>query len=380
MSEARADRPCLWLHASDEGAAAVLSALDRQVANRPDAPRCLLTGTPSHRGPTQASEIDAFVQDHAPLALVLAGTPLPPSLIERARVRGLGLFLVDALSPVEGAFRMPLPLFAARRGALRHFTAIHARDASAAEALSRRAGRGPVMHVSGAMARHPPAPPCDRESLDALRASIGGRPAWFAQSLPARELPAVLKAHVHALRLSHRLLLIISQADPAGAGALADAAAELGLSAAFRRRGDDPGETTQVYVADDDDAPGLFLRLAQICYLGGSLTPGISAPPPAPAATLGAAIIHGPQGDDSNQALLERLRQAGAARAIGSAADLGAAVGHFLQPETLALAALRAWEIASEGSEATERVADALIDWCRARAGGPTGHGEGAGH
>ena len=380
MKPVRAGSPCLWLHAGDEDAAAVLSVLAHQLADLPDAPRCLLTGTPDHRGPAQTAEIDAFVQEEAPLALVLAGAPLPPPLIERARANGLGLFLVDAQAPAEGAFPLRLPMLMPpmRRSPLRHFTAIHARDDRAAEALSRRAGRRPIMHVSGAMAQQAPAPPCDRAALEALRASSGGRPAWFAQDLPAREIMAALRAHVHALRLSHRLLLIISQAEDGSAEMLAEGAAELGLSAAWRQHGEEPGETAQLYVADPDDPPGLFLRLAQICYLGGSLTPGASAPSPATAAALGAAIIHGPHGPETDQALRERLRQAGAARSIGSAADLGAAVAHFLQPEALALAALRAWEVASEGSEATERVAHALIEWCKARTTRLTAHDMGA--
>lgn len=377
MSAAANTPPRLWLHAADEGAGAALSVLARHLAKTPSGPICVQTG-PGGDGLGQVAAVDALLREHAPLALVVAGQPLPRVLIERAKVHGLGRFLVDAPRPAERGGWLFWPGAGTGTGRLlRQFTQIHARDRRAAEALARRAGGGVAVQATGALARHLPAPPCNRAELEALRASLGGRPAWFARALPLSEAEAAFRAHVHALRLAHRLLLIVSPADAADSAALADCAAGMGITTAQRSRDDELGETTQLFIADDGDDPGLFLRLAQICYLGGGLSPGAPTPAPVAAAALGAALIHGPHGSAADRPLLERLDRAGAARRIGTGAELGPAVGHFLQPETLALAALRAWEIASEGSDATERLAQALLEWCRREALPPGAGGAG---
>lgn len=375
MTAVPGDAPRLWLHAADDGAGAVLFVLAQHLSAQPGAPSCLLTGAADALAAGPPAALDVFLREQAPQALVLAGQPLPRPLIERARAHGLGLFLVDAPRPVERGW---LPLPGAQLRLLRHFTQIHARDLGAAEALARRTRAGVTVQASGAMARHAPAPPCDRAALDELRAILGGRPAWFAQALPLAEVEAALRAHVTAQRLAHRLLLIVSPADADAAAALVERGAADGLATALRSQDEAPDETTQICIADAGEEPGLFQRLAQICYLGGGLCPGVPTPPSAPAAALGAALIHGPYCSVADLALLERLQRAGAARRIASAIELGAAVGHFLQPETLALAALKSWEIASEGSDATERVAQALLAWCRAPERGRSTRGGGA--
>ncbi|MGY6534393.1 MAG: hypothetical protein ACXIVG_03525 [Pararhodobacter sp.] len=356
----------LWLHAADDNSAAVLSVLASHLADLPAPPGCLLTG-PGALGlpgaPEDGRAMQFFIQQHAPHALVLAGDRLPRAGIEAARSRRLGLFLVDADMPPDSRRWRLWPL--AGRRVLAGFTQIHCRDQSVADALEPMVGADVPLLVSGAMARFPAAPPCHRAELQALGRALAGRPAWFAQSVPMAEARDVLLAHAQALRQAHRLLLIVSPEDHAQAAALAGLADDAGLVHATRSREEDITETTQIYIADTGDDVGLFQRLVQSCYLGGSLTGGTGMPHPLGAVALGAVPIFGPHVPEEHGALVARLVRSGAGRPIAAGRALGEAVCDFLLPETVARAALRGWELVTRGNDATDRVAQALVLWLR---------------
>ena len=55
-----------------------------------------------------------------------------------------------------------------------------------------------------------------------------------------------------------------------------------------------------------------------------------------------------------------RLGAARAARAVGSATDLGEALGDLLSPDRAARLAQAAWAVASDGAEVTDRVMDLI--------------------
>ncbi len=138
---------------------------------------------------------------------------------------------------------------------------------------------------------------CNAFELDALRKALGARPVWFAMTCPRVEVDAALLAHAQALRRAHRLLLIVQPRDPTPAEAIAHLARDAGFVCARRTLEEEITETTQVYIADTDDDPGLFLRLAPVSYLGGSLTEGTRAPPRRDGAALGSALVFGPHAD-----------------------------------------------------------------------------------
>jgi 3-deoxy-D-manno-octulosonic-acid transferase len=58
---------------------------------------------------------------------------------------------------------------------------------------------------------------------------------------------------------------------------------------------------------------------------------------------------------------LQRFLAAGAARTVGSAEALGAAVADLLAPDRTAEMARRAWEITSAGSELTDHVIELVF-------------------
>ena len=363
-------RPRVWLHASDPAHLPDLTVLAAHLSEQPQGPATRVTGAPDAPGPgDDPRDIDKALDSHPARMLVLAGTVLPVPLIERARARGVALVLVDAVNPVpSGGWRI-LPGYA--RGILAQFQQIHARDTAAAAAITRTVkGAVPVL-VTGALARHAPVRGCNARELDALRHAVGARPVWFAHALPESEADAVFLAHAHALRRAPRLLLIVQPTDPAHGAAMAARAGDVGFVRARRALDEDITETTQVYLADTEDDPGLFLRLAPVTYLGGSLSPQALTPSPVVPAALGSALVFGPQAAGGDRAFLETLRRMGGGRQIGVAADLGEAVSTLLSPEAGAEAALRAWTLATEGSDATHTVARAICDWLDLNARGP---------
>lgn len=74
---------------------------------------------------------------------------------------------------------------------------------------------------------------------------------------------------------------------------------------------------------------------------------------------MGSAILYGPRSGVFGAAY-GRLGAARAARMVGSASDLGLALGDLLSPDRAARQAQAAWTIASEGAEVTARVIDLI--------------------
>lgn len=352
----------VWLHATEPALTAPLRVLAAQLGELPRPPETRVTGDSAAPGPGEdLRAIDAALDRFPPDLLVLAGAPLPAPLIDRARARGVALMLVEAAAPPPSHGWRLLP--GASRNPLSRFQQIQARDEAAAAALARAVKGAVPVQVGGVLARHAPAPGCNMHELDALRHAVGARPVWLAHALPEAEADAVFLAHSHALRRAHRLLLIVEPADAAQGEAVAARAAEIGFTVARRSAEEEIDETTQVYVADAGDDSGLFLRLAPVAFLGGTLTRGAEVPSPVVPAALGSALVFGPMATEAARPFLDRLRVAGGGRQIAAPSDLGPAVSALLAPEAGAEAALRAWELATEGSDATIAVAAAIGDW-----------------
>lgn len=348
-------RPRVWLCATEPDRLDPLKVLAAELAEVRDAPEVVLGRAAEAGNPVGEDPLPA----NSPFDLVvLAGDTIPAALVEGAKARGAGLFWIAAGPAPRLDRRGFLP--GRLRRVLSQLTEIHARDADAAAAL-RGLLRGAVpVHATGLPARLPPARPCNPSELEALRESLGGRPAWFAFSLPAAEFEAALAAHASALRQAHRLILIIAPRDPRDGPGLTDCARAAGFDVARRLAEDEIDESIQVYVADAEDDPGLFLRLAPVTYLGGSLTPGSGTPAPETAAALGTALVYGPE---TASGFLDRLRGLGGGRQIRRAGDLGGALTGLLAPESGAAAALQAWTLATQGSDVTWTLARAIRDW-----------------
>ena len=303
----------------------------------------------------------AFLDHWHPDLAIFAEGELRPALIHDAHERHLPLLMIEARAPHlmpgrDGWFPGVI------KAGLAQFRQIMAVDDSAARAL-RKAGADPdTLVVTGRMEEPSAALPYIESDRAALAHALATRPVWLAADVAQSEEPAIIAAHREALKLAHRLLLIIVPQDPDRAMALARELEDTeGWHVACRRSDQDPGTETEVFVVEGAAEYGLWYRLAPVAFLGGSLEGTGCARNPMEAAAMGSAILYGPRSGGFG-AVYGRLGAARAARMVGSGADLALALGDLLSPDRAARQAQAAWTIASDGAEMTARVIALIRD------------------
>lgn len=332
----------------------------------------LQTGTANAHGmapPDDTADACAeFLTHWHPDAIVLTEGELRPALLRAAQARGIPALIVDATEPAL-LRRVDAWLPGLARGAVKSLDAVIAVDEVSARSY-RKLGAGDVTRLgrmeagSMALAYHEP----ERAALAALFAT---RPVWLAVDISASEEAAIIAAHRAALRLSHRLLLILIPDDPARA---ADLAAQMeqaeGWIVARRELDQDPDPDVAVYIAeggaDSVVEYGLWYRLAPVAFMGGSLLGGGCARSPMQAAALGSAIIHGRKAGAFG-ADFGRLGAALGAVAVSTPAELCDVLAELLAPDRAARLAHAAWSVASEGAEVTDRVIETILRLIQAK-------------
>ncbi|CAN0587100.1 unnamed protein product, partial [Ectocarpus sp. 12 AP-2014] len=198
-------------------------------------------------------------------------------------------------------------------------------------------------------------PPWPEDELTETGEMLAGRPIWFATGLSASEAVGVLAAHRHCVRLSHRLLLVIS---PGNTHELSDLHALLdgaGLRHVCWDPGDPIDEFVQVVISNDPESPALWFRLAPISLLGGTLSPdGPPATHPFVPAALGSAVLHG-SNTGQHGAAYERLARAGGTQLVQGPQHMAEVVLRLIQPEEAARMALAGWDVVTEGAWLIDR-------------------------
>ena len=133
-----------------------------------------------------------------------------------------------------------------------------------------------------------------------------------------------------------------------------------------------PDDNTQVLIADTAEDLGLWLRVAPVSFLGGSMRPGHDSCDPYLAAAHGTAIVYGPH-TGSNVDAYSNLMNAGAARIVNDAATLGHAVTQMIAPDRAAQMAMAGWDVVTEGADSLDSIIDdvqARLDAIQDRPGG----------
>lgn len=199
-----------------------------------------------------------------------------------------------------------------------------------------------------------------QSDFDDLSAVLGGRPVWFAASVQQNEVSTVLAAHRHALRMSHRLLLVLNPASEAQAEECQVRLSHEGLRSSRWEDGEMPDDNCQVLLATAQDELGLWYRTAPLSFLGSSLASGQRGLDPFQAAALGTAILYGPNIRDHLPSYT-RLAAAGAARIVNDAGALGVAVARLISPDHAASMAMSGWDVVSQGAAVTDRVIDLVV-------------------
>ncbi|CUT11965.1 Lipid IVA 3deoxyDmannooctulosonic acid transferase EC 249912 often with EC 249913 also [Bradyrhizobium sp.] len=138
-----------------------------------------------------------------------------------------------------------------------------------------------------------PAPPADPAKLERLMAMTRGRPVIVAASTHPGEEEMLVAAHRSLSGFFPQLLTVIVPRHPDRGSSITGLITASGLKPALRSRDELPTAATDVYIADTMGELGLFYRLSDIVFMGGSLIHH-GGQNPIEAIKLGAAIVHGP--------------------------------------------------------------------------------------
>ena len=367
------DRPegeVLWIHAPEKGNALALFDLAKRLCAQRHGLSVLITGDEAIVSPCATIIIDTAPSEHPQdtgtflehwqpdVALWLWGD-LQPNLILAAHRQSIPLIMADAdQQGFENRRDRWLPEVA--RDVMACFQNVLARTDPGHAHLAKLMRSDVALELSGPLMAGGQSLVYAQSDFDELSTILGGRPIWLAASVQSNEVQTVLAAHRHALRQSHRLLLIL---NPASEDQAAECQARLsveGLRSARWEDGGMPDDNCQVLLATAQDELGLWYRVAPLSFLGSSLSSGQYGLDPFQAAALGTAILYGPN-VRNHMPSYTRLAAAGAARIVNDAGALGVAVARLISPEHAASMAMSGWDVVSQGAATTDRITELVI-------------------
>ncbi|MBR0652822.1 3-deoxy-D-manno-octulosonic acid transferase [Roseomonas terrae] len=379
LGAARPDGRLLWLHAASVGETlSILPLIDALAAAAPRLSFLVTTGTVTSAtllarrlAPALAGRVShrfipldvpgwvaRFLDGWRPDAGVFVESELWPNLIGAAAGRGVPLALVNGrMSEVSARWWARAPGLARRVFA--PFALVLAQteaDSTRFRALGARA------ESWGNLKYAAPPLPVDAAELGRLRALVAGRPVWLAASTHPGEEAIALAAHRRMASAHPGLLTVIVPRHPERGAEIA--ALAQGLRLARRGLAEDPAADTGVLLADTLGELGLFYRLADAAFVGGSLVPHGGQNPLEPA-RLGCPVLLGPNAWNFAE-IVARLEDAGGlARVVPGpdpAAALAEAVSAMLtSPDRGRAQAEAAAGVAAEEAGLPQRIAAALL-------------------
>lgn len=343
----------IWLHCpTHKGLISIAKIIERLEEGGTDITVVLTADTLPAEAPHPAfimQPIEAltnprtFVRHWQPDILIWLGGPLVPAYLTALDPFETKRIFLNASD--ENISRTPAGWFrTSRRSLFRRFDVVLATDAPSATRL-RRYGTPPTnIENIGILDDPHPAPTVDETALGEIGEALKTRPVWLAFDPHVTEIKEILRAHKQASRGAHRLLLIVAQSDKDES-----CYADSGMHIAFESKGDPISDATQIFVTEGLDRKANWLRLSPITFIGGSLSEASRLDPFDPA-SLGSAIIHGPETAPYGPKF-ERLVSANASTQITQTQELPASVEDLLAANINAEQASRAWSIISEGAE-----------------------------
>lgn len=370
----RPDGPLVWLHAGNEGEALGFPELiDRLLEERDDLNVLVTTSAHDPTHPLEArlprsvilqyapydyvTGAEAFLSHWRPDLCLWAENRFEPGLIDGAARMGCELILMDARVPDRSGVRW---LRGIRRSILNHFRHVLAGDENAARGLQALGVDPERIEMTGFLQEGAAPLPCSQAERDMLAEELAARPVWLAACVSGDEIRMVEKVHQRVIRRSHRLLLILVPEDKSKGAEIATALKDSGWVVGLRSVEDEPEPEVEIFVADLPEEMGLWYRLAPVSFMGGTLSGG-PVRNPYEAAALGSAVLfgpaHGPWGESYG-----RLQDAGAARPVADQESLAWALELLLSPEKVAEMAAAAWEVTTNGAEATDRVVELAVE------------------
>nr|WP_237754660.1 MULTISPECIES: glycosyltransferase N-terminal domain-containing protein [unclassified Leisingera] len=371
MLQPRPKGEVLWVHATTPERYLALCDIGRRLKTlRPDLsvlaswePDLRLTGTVGCDIPVgplaedTLAEAREFVAHWRPDACIWTGPPARRTLLRHLRDQGTGVLLADLLD-AEMPHRTSRWLPDQRRRMLEGLTCILTPSKTVRDRLIRLGFPAERLEVAGKLRVSAIPPGCNDDELAAMQQTLGSRPVWLAAHVKLNELSRVLDAHRNALRLLHRLLLVVALDDIADLEAARGLLQKSGLSFADWENGGEPEDFNQVLLTSGEDI-GLWYRLSPVALLANSLDPAAQGQSPLDAAALGSALLHGP-GIHAHRELYDRLTKAGAAVQVQTHNEMSDTVVALSAPDRAAEMALAGWQSVTESAATTDTLLEKI--------------------
>jgi 3-deoxy-D-manno-octulosonic-acid transferase len=350
LGHASRERPAgrlVWLHGASVGEGlSLLPLADAVLADRRGFNVLVTTGTRTsaqllarrlpagaiHQyGPIDTpAAVGAFLDHWRPEAGVFVESELWPNLIIAAKARGVRLVLISARLSARSLQGWRLAPRAART-VLGAFDQVLARDEAAAQGL--RAIGGRVDGLADLKFGAPPLP-VDQAALDLWRGRLAAAPVVLAASTHQGEESPII-AQFARLEGAPGALLAVAPRHPERTEEIERLGGEFSLSTG---RASAPAEAgrVRILIVDTLGDLGLWYRLADIAFIGGSLVAGVGGHNPLEAARLDCPMIFGPHFE--SWPIYGELARQGAALPIFRSEDLGGAMRDLLAGDRRAAA------------------------------------------
>jgi 3-deoxy-D-manno-octulosonic-acid transferase len=177
---------------------------------------------------------------------------------------------------------------------------------------------------------------CDENELLKLKNATTARPLWLAASTHPGEEKMIAEAHRILVAARPGILTVIVPRHPERGPEVAAALRKYG-SVALRSKKETITATTSFYIADTIGELGLFYRLCEIAFMGGSLV-SHGGQNPLEAIRLSSAVVTGPDTHNFSD-IYDEMEKVGACKRVTSSAALAAQV-EFLLHDSDALYAM----------------------------------------
>lgn len=341
--QARPEGQLIWLHAASVGEClSVLPLIGRLLQDEAQRHILITSGTVTsaqilaERLPARAIHqyvpvdiphaVRRFLDHWRPDAAIWVESEFWPNLLRATAARRIPMALVNArISP--RSYRRWQRFSKTFRMLMSGFSVIVPRDRQIADYLT--ALNIPQSEHVADLKLAAETLPADQQALQPLLKAIQSRPVWVAASTHDGEEEGAVRLHLSLRQSFPDLMTIIVPRHAARGGEVAAMAAGAGVPVARYSARQTPGPDTEIFLGDTMGQMGLFYRLSQICFMGGSLVPHGGQNPLEPA-RLSRTILHGPH-IENFAVIYPALAQCGGAREVADWAALERALAGLLR-------------------------------------------------
>mgnify|MGYP001446778791 CR=1 FL=1 len=341
-SEKRPDGPLLWIHAASLGETqSILSLIDRLSSDRPSLNILMTTGTVTSadlirdRKPKKTIHqfmpvdritwIRRFLNHWKPDLVIWVESEFWPNLLLETKARNTPIVLLNARISERSYKRWKQAQNSAEL-LMSCFSIILAQDNLVSKRLQSLGAKD--VRTMGNLKTEALPLPANASELLVLQDEIGTRPVWLAASTHESEEIVAGEVHKSLVKTVPQILTIIVPRHPQRAENIYKELSKNGLIISRRSLKESITEDVDIYLVDSTGELGLFYRIAQIVFIGGSLIPH-GGQNLLEAALLNCAILHGPHMDNFID-IAEELEKANACIKINDAKDLAREIEKLL--------------------------------------------------